>query len=171
MAAYRPMDQVQIDVIDAEVLESGIETLLDALMVCVRELARDLPNGANLISGRSEIISKTYEYLRTGYTRLAYALSDVFLVIVQPGNGVTITPVGGTWGSGSPSTIEVSIPALQRMRNGVDNLLGFGLPGAYISTNPYTRKIRSSIDQRGGERAEKPTDPIQGQGSCSRRSR
>lgn len=36
------MDQVQIDIIDAEVLEGGIETLSNALMVCVRELARDL---------------------------------------------------------------------------------------------------------------------------------
>ena len=36
------MDQVQIDIIDTEVLESGIETLLNTLMECIRELARDL---------------------------------------------------------------------------------------------------------------------------------
>ena len=36
------MDQVQIDIIDTEVLESGTETLLNALMECIRELARDL---------------------------------------------------------------------------------------------------------------------------------
>ena len=39
------MDQVKVDVIDTEVLQSGVEALLDALVGGVRELTRDLPGG------------------------------------------------------------------------------------------------------------------------------
>ena len=40
---YRPMDQVKIDIVDTEVLQSGIEALLNALVEGARELTRDLP--------------------------------------------------------------------------------------------------------------------------------
>jgi len=36
------MDQVEINIINSEVLQSGIETLSNALVEGVRELARDL---------------------------------------------------------------------------------------------------------------------------------
>lgn len=45
VATYWPMDQVKVDVIDTEVLQSGVEALLDALVEGVRELTRDLPGG------------------------------------------------------------------------------------------------------------------------------
>jgi hypothetical protein len=40
--AYRPMDQVEIDIVDTELLQSGIETLLNTLVEGTRDLARDL---------------------------------------------------------------------------------------------------------------------------------
>ena len=43
MATYRPVDQVKVDVVDTEVLQSGVEALLNALVGGVRELTRDLP--------------------------------------------------------------------------------------------------------------------------------
>ena len=39
---YRPMDQVKIDVLNTEVLQSGFKTLPNTLMVGTRELARNL---------------------------------------------------------------------------------------------------------------------------------
>jgi hypothetical protein len=49
VVAYRPMDQVEIDVINTELLQSGIETFLNALVEGVRDFARDLPNRARLV--------------------------------------------------------------------------------------------------------------------------
>ena len=43
VVAHRPVDQVEIDIVDTKVLQSRIKTLLNALMVGVRELAGDLP--------------------------------------------------------------------------------------------------------------------------------
>lgn len=43
VVAYRPMDQVKIDIVNTEVLQSGIETLSNALMEGAPDLARDLP--------------------------------------------------------------------------------------------------------------------------------
>jgi len=41
------MDQIKIDVIDTEVLQSRFEALPNALVEGVRELTRDLPNKYN----------------------------------------------------------------------------------------------------------------------------
>jgi len=37
------MDQVKVNVVDTEVLQSGVEALLNALVGGIRELTRDLP--------------------------------------------------------------------------------------------------------------------------------
>ena len=47
VVAYRPMDQIKIDVIDTEVLESRFEALSNALVEGVGELTRDLPKKYN----------------------------------------------------------------------------------------------------------------------------
>ena len=42
--AYRPMNQVEVDIVNTEVLQSGIETLMNPLVESIPDLARDLPN-------------------------------------------------------------------------------------------------------------------------------
>jgi hypothetical protein len=48
------MDQVEIDVINTELLQSGIETFLNALVEGVRDFARDLPNRARELHRQSD---------------------------------------------------------------------------------------------------------------------
>ena len=87
---YRPMDQVKINVVNTEVLQSGIEALLNALVGGVRELACDLPNRQPMStqtvnkSGQPGSMLSTYEDLRPRYPRLAYTLSHVFFIVIQP---------------------------------------------------------------------------------------
>lgn len=60
-AAYRPMDQVEIDVINTEVLQSGIKALLNALMKGTRDLTRDLCISTNQKKTTHTRISRRYD--------------------------------------------------------------------------------------------------------------
>ena len=86
-SAYRPMDQVEIDIVNAELLQTGIKTLLDTLVECVCELARDLQEQSPQAINKSAQCgpASTHEDLRSWYTGLTYTLSNVFLIVIQPG--------------------------------------------------------------------------------------
>lgn len=77
-------------------------------------------------------LSSTYEDLRSRHTGLTDALSDEFLIVIQPKQDFR-RPItrGHEITQSLPSAIDVPIPALQRVRNSIDDLLGFGLPGTY----------------------------------------
>ena len=77
-------------------------------------------------------LSSTYEDLRSRHTGLTDALSDEFLVVIQPKQEFCRpTTQNQRITQSLPSAIDVPIPALQRVRNSIDDLLGFGLPGTY----------------------------------------
>ena len=78
VVTYRPMDQVKIDVIETEVLQTGIEAFLNALMKGVRELTRDLP----LISNQSETSTRSPIHLRR--SRTAAPRTDVYPLQLVP---------------------------------------------------------------------------------------
>jgi len=85
---YRPVDQVEVEIVNTELLQSGIKTVLNTLVEGVRELARDLPKPNPQVINRStrgESLCgspSTHEDLRARYTGLAYTLSNVFLVVI-----------------------------------------------------------------------------------------
>ena len=80
------MDQVKIDIVETEVLQTGIEALLNALMKGVRELTRDLPKRKNprktLISNQSEIAMRFPIHLRR--SRTAAPRTDVYPLQLVP---------------------------------------------------------------------------------------
>ena len=77
-------------------------------------------------------LSSTYEDLRSRHTGLTDALSDEFLVVIQPKQDFgRLTTQNQRITQSLPSAIDVPIPALQRVRNSIDDLLGFGLPSTY----------------------------------------
>lgn len=84
------MDQVEIDILDTELLQSRIETLLNTLMEGTGDLARDLPKPKprepiRKIRGWGFCgFSTTHEDLGSRYARLTYTLPNVFLVVIQP---------------------------------------------------------------------------------------
>ena len=79
--------------------------------------------------------SPTNEDLRPGYTGLTYTLSNIFLVVIQPDKRkLSSLPRPVTLGGvqSSPSAIDVSIPVLQRMSDGINgNLVRLELPSTY----------------------------------------
>jgi hypothetical protein len=85
---YRPMDQVEIEIVNPEFLQSGIKTLINALVEGIRDLARDLPNqDPRAVSSPARVSirhSCTHEDLGSRYTRLTDTLSDVLFIVIHP---------------------------------------------------------------------------------------
>jgi len=154
------VDQVEIDIVNTELLQTGIKTLLDTFVVGIRELACDLQDPSPQIINQSVRggPASTHEDLRSGYTGLTYTLSNVFLVVIQPSKQKLSSPscrmALSNWQS-SPSAIDMSIPTLQCMGNRVyGDLIRLELPSTYagpteIPSDPeFKRSAYSSYESK-----------------------
>ena len=110
---------------------------MNTLVGGIRELACDLPKRSQepIIQSVRGGSSFTHENLRPGYTGLTYTLSDIFLIVIQPDKRKLSSLPRPTTLDGVqslPSAINMSIPVLQRMRNGIDgDFVRLELPSTY----------------------------------------